>query len=134
MASQPQYATAVVVGSALIGSAETNLQVPTQASLVVTGGTNGTKVEEIVVTATSTSLIATTVAGLVYLFIYNGTNYRLFDTVTVTANTASSTAAPFRASRPYNNLVFPSGSFLYASQSVSGNASIMTVTALGANF
>lgn len=134
MAADPAFAATPILGSALLGSAETNLQVPTQQTTIVTAGSGGTKIEEIVVHASATSLAATTVAGLVYLFVYDGSTHHLFDTIAVTAITASSTVAPFRANRLYSNLVIPSGSALRASQSIAGNASILKVEAFGGSF
>lgn len=134
MATDPQFASTVKLGAALLGAAETNLQVPTTASVIVTAAANGTKIEEIVVHATATSLVATTVAGLVYVFLFDGTTYHLFDTVTVTAITASSTVAPFRASLRYVNFWIPNAWSLRASQSIVGNASILKVEAFGGDY
>lgn len=134
MATDPQFAATVQLGAALLGAAETNLQVPTTTSVIVTAGASGTKIEEIVIQASQTTLVATTAAGLVYIFLYDGTTYHLFDTGLVTAITASSTVAPFRLSKLYNNLLLKTGWSLRASQSISGNASILKVVALGGDF
>lgn len=134
MATDPVFASTVNLGAALLGSAETNLRVPTQSSAVCTGGASGTKIEEIVVEASQTTLVATTIAGLVYLFLYDGSTYYLFDTVAITAITASATTAPFRLARQYPNLVLKTGWSLRASQSVSGNASVLNVIAFGGDF
>src|ERR1700691_5753793 len=130
MATSPAYAATVDNGAALLGAVETNLQVPPPTSIIVTAGANGTKIEEIVVQASNTSLVASTSAGLVYLFLYDGSTYHLFDTIAVTAVTASATVAPFRLSKVYNNLVLKSGWSLRASQSLAGNASILKCHAL----
>lgn len=131
MATDPAFASVVSTGAQLLGAAETNLQVPTTTSTVLTAGTTGSKIEEVVVEASATTLVATTVAGLVYLFLFDGTTYHLFDTITITAITASATVAPFRFARTYTNLVLETGWSLRASQSVAGNASILKVHALG---
>lgn len=131
MAADPQFASTINNGAQLLGAAETNLQVPTTTSILLTAGANGTKVEEVVVEATATSLTPTTVAGLVYLFLYDGTTYHLFDTITVSAVTASATAAPFRGSKTWTNLVLKSGWSLRASQSIAGNASLLKAHAFG---
>lgn len=139
MAADAAFASTINNGSALLGAAETNLQVPTTTSILITAGTLGTKIEEIVVEGTTTGLGATTVAGLVYLFLYDGTTYHLYDTVTVSAVTASATVAPYRSipsnfasgtSRP-PNLMLKSGWSLRASQSIAGNASVLKVSAFG---
>lgn len=130
MANNPAFASTPKAASALLGSAETNLQVPTTASNIFNAGGSGSKIEEIVVKATTTSLVATTVAGLVYIFLFDGTTHHLFDDIPVTAVTPSATTAPFRANKVYTNLWLPSGWSLRASQSIAGNASILKFTAL----
>lgn len=134
MATDPQFASTLAQGAALLGAAETNLQVPVNSAVVLTAGASGTKIEEVVVQASQTTLIATTVAGQVYLFLHDGAAYHLFDTMLVTAATASATAASFRLARTYANLILESGWSLRASQSVAGNANILRVVALGGDF
>lgn len=104
------------------------------SSVVLTAAATGTKIEEIVVHATTTSLVATTVAGLVYVFLYDGSTYHLFDTITVSAVTASATAVPFRASVRYVNLWMKTGWSLRASQSIAGNASVLKIECFGADY
>src|SRR5664279_1053356 len=129
MATDPAFAATVSLGGALLGaSAETDTLTPQQSSVIVTAGSNGTKIEEVVVQAAKTStLVATTANGLVYLFLYDGSTYRLFDTIAVVATVASTTVAPFRANKLYTNLVLKSGWSLKASQSIAGNVSILQV-------
>ena len=135
MAQTPAYAATVNNGAALLGTAETDLQSPAQTSVVFTAGANGSKVEEIVVQASkSGSLIASTVAGLVYIFAYDGSSYHLLDTIAVTLVTASTTVAPFRLSKVYNNLVLKNGWSLRASQSIAGNASVLVVQCFGGDY
>jgi len=134
MAADPSFAATPNIGAALLGAAETNLQVPTTTSTILTAGASGTKIEEIVVQASQTTLVATTVAGLVYVFLHDGTNYRLFDEMLVTAITASSTVVAFRLANRYANLVLKTGWSLRASQSIAGNASILVCSAYGADF
>lgn len=134
MATDPQFAATPVVGAALLGAAETNLQVPVSASVVLAAGVNGSRVEEVVVEGASTTLTGATVIGQVYLFLYDGTTYSLFDVIPVNAVTPSTAVAPFRTNRLYANLVLPSGWSLRASQSIAGNANLLKVTALGGAF
>lgn len=131
MATEPAFASAIKIGAATVATAETNLSAPAQSALIVTAGASGTKIEEVVVHAMTTTLTPTTVAGLVYLFVYDGTTYHLFDTIVITAVTASTTVPPFRTNRMYSNLVLPTGWFLRASQSIAGNASLLKVEAFG---
>lgn len=136
IAVAPAFASIPVHGAAVLGAtAETDTLAPAQTSTILTAGASGTKIEEVVIHAAKTAtLVATTVAGLVYLFIHDGTNYRLFDTVVVNGVIASATAVPFRASNKYTNLVLKSGESLRASQSIAGNVSILVVHAHGADF
>lgn len=134
MSASPAFASTPNTGAALLGNAETDLQVPTTTSVILTAGASGTKIEEIVVQASKAgSLIDTTVAGLVYLFLYDGATYHLFDTIQVTAITGSATAAAFRQSNRYANLWLKTGWSLRASQSIAGNASILKCHAFGAD-
>lgn len=133
MATDPSFASTINHGAALVGNAETNLQVPVNAAVVMTAGASGTKIEEIVVEASQTSLVATSVAGLVYLFLYDGATYHLFDTIAVTAITASAGTAPFRLARTYANLVLKTGWSLRASQSQASNANVLKCHAFGAD-
>lgn len=134
MAVDPQFASVVALGAATIGTAETNLNVPAQASTVLTAGANGTKIEEIVVHASTTTLTPTTVAGNVYVFLHDGSNAYLFDTLPITAVTASATVAPFRTSRTYTNFWLKSGWTLRASQSIAGNASLLKIEVFGGDY
>lgn len=134
MATDPSFAAAARASAAIPVTAETSLTVPAQSVTVLTPGAQGTLISSIVVEAVTTSLTPTTVAGLVYLFLYDGTTYHLYDTVAITAVTASTTVAPFRARQAYSDLVVPAGWLLKASQSIAGNASLLKVTALGGDF
>lgn len=131
MATDPSFAATPNTGHALLGAAETNLQVPTTAATIITAGTSGTKIESITVSASQTSLVATTVAGLVYVFIHDGTNYRLFDEIVVTAITASATVQCFRQRVSYPDLFLKSGESLRMSQSIAGNANLLVAHAFG---
>lgn len=126
MSTDPQFAATINNGAQLLGAAETSLTAPTTTSTLVTAGATGTRIEEVVVKAT-----ATTVAGLVYLFLYDGSTYHLFDDIVIAVVTQSTTVPPFRASKTFQNLMFKTGWSLRASQSISGNASLLKVHALG---
>jgi hypothetical protein len=134
VATDPAFSSVINLGSALLGSAETSLTVPTNASVLITAGASGSKVEEVVVEGATTTLTPATVAGLVYLFLYDGTTYHLFDALQVSAVTASTIVAPFRTSKTYTNLILKSGWSLRASQSIAGNANLLKVTALGGDY
>lgn len=134
MATTPTFASVPRAASALLGAAETNLQVPTTTSTVFTAGASGSKIEEIVVQASNTTITVTTVAGLVYIFLHDGTTFHLFDTMVVSAVSGTATVAPFRTSTRYTNLVIPTTWSVRASQSIAGNASLLKFHVLGADF
>lgn len=134
MATTPTFSSVPRAAAALLGAAETNLQVPTTTSTVFTAGASGSKIEEVVVEASNTTLVATTVAGLVYVFLHDGTTFHLFDTIVVSAVTASATAQPYRSAIRYTNLTIPTAWSVRASQSIAGNASLLKFHVLGADF
>lgn len=129
MATAPQYAATPVNGAALLGSAETSLTSPTGTSTILTAGASGTKIEQITFQA-----IATTVNGLVYVFLHDGSAYRLFDSVVVPVVTLSTTVAPWSNTEFYDNLFLKSGWSLRCSQSIAGNASLIVCHAFGGDF
>jgi len=129
MAADPSFAATARASSALPTTADTSLTAPTNQVTVLTPGAAGSKVEEIVCQGVGTS-----VAGVVNIFIYDGSTYHLFDQFLITAVTPSTTAVAFRLARKYDNLFIPAGYTLRASQSIAGNASIIKVTALGGDF
>ena len=134
MATAPAYAATPLHGVGIPTALETDLQVPTQAVLVVSAGASGSKIEEIVVEAIATTLVATTVAGVIYIFTYNGVLYSLYDVIPVTAITASATAQGFRLSKSYNNLILLSTESIYAANSIAGNDSKLQVHAFGGSY
>jgi hypothetical protein len=70
-------------------------------------------------------LVASTVAGLVYVFINDGLTYQyhLYDTIPVAAITASTTLAPFHFEGPYSDFKLKAAYTARCSQSVAGNQS-----------
>ena len=131
MASLPAFAATQLSSNtpALLGSAETSLTSPTTTSTIVTAGSNGSVITSIIIAATGS-----TVLGLVYVFLYDGSTYHLFDIIPVSLITASTTVTPYRVKYDYKDLVIKSGWSLRCSQSIAGNASIIKVQALGGDF
>lgn len=129
MATSGAFAATPRVGAAIITALETSLTVPTQSVAIISAGTNGSLLAEIVIHGVTTSLTPTTVAGLVYLFLFDGSTYNLFDTLAVSAVTASATVAPFRTNKLYTESI-QSGWSIRASQSIAGNNSLLKVMAL----
>jgi hypothetical protein len=78
---------------------------------IASAGANGTRIDLIRVQA-----IVTTTAGVVRLFIHDGTNFRLYKELLIPAATPSTTVEAYSVSyRPDEPLVLPSGYSLRAS-------------------
>jgi len=133
MATAPAYAATPVAWYGLVPStADTSWTAPTHVTSLGTAGSGGTKINEIDVTP-----VGTVVAGLVNIFAYNGSAYYLIPngSVTVAAYTTSTTAPAPVTVLTFDNLVLPSSSWsLAVSNTVSGNVSLVLVTAFGASF
>ena len=133
MSTSAQYASTPKVGSANLTTADTSLTAPTTVSTIVTAGSSGTRIDYIEIQG-----VATTVAGLVNLFIHDGTNYILWQQVPVIAVTSSTTAPAFVAYLSSNSnanimpLTLPTGYSLRATTSVAQTG--VRVTAYGGDF
>jgi hypothetical protein len=89
---------------------------------LLTAGANGSKIFEIVVTVPVTS-----VAGHVQIWVDDagaGT-LRLFDTIPITAVTVSTTVAPIRVSRTYDNFILTALSVVKVGVSVINNPTVV---------
>lgn len=127
MASTPNYPGTPRHGSAAISTANTNRDGTGTMGTVLAGVAAGTRVVEVVVQATGT-----TTAGMVRLFIDDGTTVRLVDEVPVSAITPSATVAAFRTIRRYDNLVLPSSS--HSLKASTHNAESFVVHAVGQDY
>lgn len=103
MAVNPAFISVPRIGRASLSTANTATDGTGTITDLLTGVSAGTRILEIVTQGT-----ATTVSGLVNLFLWDGTNWDLFDQVTITAVTGSSTTKGNRVSTAYQNLVLPS--------------------------
>lgn len=132
MATTPNFADIPLVGLGQISAANTNRDGTGTIVTIATAGASGSRIEEIVVQAA-----VTTTAGMVRLFLNDGTNTRLWREVPVTAATPSGTVAAFRAmvrndDRPdLPLLLLPTGWSLSAA---TNNAETFNVFAFGGSF
>lgn len=110
MATDPQFAATPGLKHGQVSTANSNRDGTGTIATILTAGSNGTKIEEVTVIATGT-----TTAGMVRLYLHDGTNARLFDEFAISAVTPSGTVAAWRQTRTYANLVLPSGWSLRAS-------------------
>ena len=110
MASTANYAATPRAAFGQVTTANTNRDGTGTIATIFTAGASGSRVDDIVVQAT-----ATTTAGMVRLFLHDGTNARLWAEVPVTAVTPSGTVQAFTASLLNQSLVLPNGWSLRAS-------------------
>ncbi len=133
MSTSAQYASTPKFGSANLTTADTSLTAPTTVGTIVTAGASGTRIDYIEIQG-----VATTVAGLINLFVFDGTNYILWNQVPVIAITSSTTAPAFAALLSSNNnsnimpLTLPTGYSLRAATSVAQTG--IRVNAYGGDF
>lgn len=126
MATSPSFAVTPRIGAANVATANTNRDGTGTVATLITGAATGTRVAEIVVQAR-----VTTTAGMVRLFLYDGTTYRFFDEISIAAATVSASVKGTRVSALYNNLILPSASWSIVAST--HNAESIDVTAFGAD-
>ena len=133
MSTSAQYASTPKFGSANLTTADTSLTAPTTVGTIVTAGASGTRIDYIEIQG-----VATTVASLVNLFVYDGTTYVLWQQVPVSVVTSSTTVPAFAAYLSSNSnanimpLTLPTGYSLRATTSVAQTG--VRVTAYGGDF
>lgn len=106
MATNPSFLSTARIGRASLSIANTATDGTGTITDLLVGVAAGTRVLSINVQGT-----ATTVASLVNLFVNDGTSWKLYDQVTVSATTGSTTAKGYRLVTPYTDLVLPSASW-----------------------
>jgi len=131
MATNPGYAATPRRSSIAISTANTNRDGTGTVATVFTAGANGSRIDQIVIMP-----VGTTTAGMVRLYLYDGSTYVLYREVPILANTPSGTVAGAQitlASGNYPDLpiILPNGHSLRAS---TNNAETFHVTAMGGDF
>jgi hypothetical protein len=126
MAAEPVFAVTPRIGSTNVATANTNRDGSGTVATLITGAATGTRVAEIVVKAR-----VTTTAGMVRVFLYDGTNYRFLDEYAIAVATVSATVQGVRVSTTYSNLILPSASWSIVVST--HNAESIDVTAFGAD-
>jgi len=108
MATTAQYASTVQNASAQISVANTARNGTGTIVSVMTGAANGSRIDDISIVAT-----ATTTAGVVRLFISDGSNIRLWQEILVSAVTPSTTVQVWSSNNAetFNVLVTRAGDF-----------------------
>lgn len=127
MAASPAFISTPRIGRCSLSTANTATDGTGTITDLIVGVAAGTRVLSINVQGT-----ATTVAALVNLFLYDGTNYDLFDQFTISATTGSNTVKGYRLVTAYTDLVLPSTSHkLGATISVAPTTGTVRVSAFG---
>ena len=110
MATAAQYAATQRNAVGQVSTANTARDGTGTIATIFTAGSNGSRVDDIWITATGT-----TTAGVVRLFINDGTNTRLWQEVMVTAATPSTTVQVFNTALFNQALILPNNYSLRAS-------------------
>lgn len=126
MAAAPTFAVTPRIASVNIASANANRDGTGTIATLITGASTGTQIREIAVQAR----VATT-AGMVRVFLHDGSTFYLFDEISIAAATVSASVKATRVSTTYANLVLPSAS--WSVRVSTHNAESFDVTAMGAD-
>jgi hypothetical protein len=127
MAASPAFISTPRIGRLSLSTANTATDGTGTINDLIVGVSAGTRILSVNVQGT-----ATTVAALVNLFLYDGTQWDLFDQITITATTGSNTVKGYRLVTAYTDLVLPSASYkLGATISVAPSSGTVRVLAFG---
>lgn len=134
MATNPQYVGTPRTWTAQASSANTNRDGTGTLAIVATAGASGLRIDELTIKA-----VASTTAGMMRLYLHDGTNARLWDEVPVQAVTPSATIPTWEAvlgnNSPVNSgkwpLFLPTGWSLRAAPH---NAETFNLHASGGDF
>lgn len=119
MATTAQYASTVQNGQGQISVANTNRNGSGTLVTIFTGAASGSRVDDIYIVATGT-----TTAGVVRLFISDGSNVRLWQEILVSAITPSTTVAVWSYTLLNQALLLESG---WSLQAATNNAETFNV-------
>lgn len=127
MAADPAFASTPVHGAGSVSStADTSLTAPSTTVTILTAS-GDVKIEELVFQGTGSTL-----AGVVRVFIHDGSTYHLFWEEVVTVVTSSTTAGTYRTARQFDNLILKNGYTLRVTSAVASQ--LVKVHATGGSF
>lgn len=110
MSAQAQFASAVRAAVGVLSAANTARDGTGTLVTVLTAGANGSRIDDITIVATGA-----VTAGVVRLFLHDGTNARLLREVMVTATTPSTSVETFTVRLTNLGICIPTGWSLRAS-------------------
>ena len=134
MAISANFAATPRIGAAVASAANTNRDGTGTIVSVFAAGANGSRIDSIIIQATGT-----TTAGMVRLYLHDGTTARLYDEVPVTAVTPGS-AAPAWSAALGNNAPLATGRYPlwlpngWSLRAAPHNAESFNVIAVGGDF
>jgi hypothetical protein len=127
MATSPAFISTPRIGRLSLSTVNTATDGTGTISDLLVGVSAGTRILSVNVQGT-----ATTVASLVNLFLFDGTQWDLFDQVTISAVTGSNTVKGYRLVTAYTDLVLPSATWkLGATITVAPTTGTVRVHAFG---
>lgn len=132
MSITAQYASIPRCAIAQVTAANTNRDGTGTVVIVFTAGASGSRIERVVIQATGT-----TTAGMVRLFIHDGTNARLYEEIPIPATTPSATVMATATTVEAFSvptlfpIVLPTG---YSLRAATNNAETFNVIAMGGDF
>lgn len=109
MASAPAYASTPRTAFGRGNTANTNRDGTGTIVDILTGVAAGTRIERVRVKAE-----VTTTAGMIRIYLYDGTNYRLYTEIVVSAVTVAASTPAFEAEIVTPDLILPSSSYKLA--------------------
>jgi len=127
MATAPAFASTPRIGVAAVSTANTNRDGTGTIETVLTAGSSGTLIKEILCKATGDPA-----DSVVTIFLHDGTNYWLFDEFDLgNPAAASTTVEGYRIAKTYANLVLPTSWSVRAAITVALTSGVINVYALG---
>lgn len=132
MSTTANYAATPNLGLAAISTANTNRDGTGTIGTVLTAGASGSRIDAVMLKATGT-----TTAGMIRLFVHNGTTAYLLNEIPVLANTPSSTAPAWEVQLNGSTMsqlfpiILPTG---YSLRAATNNAETFNVLAVGGDF
>ena len=129
MSTTPQFASVVRTATDQVSVANTNRDGTGTIVTVFTAGSSGSRIETVEIQAT-----VTTTAGMVRLFVHDGTNARLLREQPIPAVTASGTVPAFQIVIPFGDLsplLLANG---WSLRAATNNANTFNITVFGGDF
>lgn len=114
MAIAPNFAATPRFSAVSIATADTSRTAPVNIGTVFAAGANGSRIDEVTITAAGTST-----NNVVRLFVYDGVTYYLLQEVLTTAIVAGASQDSFTVTLTFNSFVLPTGHSLAATTNAS---------------